>query len=52
MAVVFDEVTANVEPETRSVTEDKKAPVREEGEKKLHHLLCKLEQRQARLKAD
>ena len=52
MPVVFDEVTANVEPETRSVTEDKKAPASEENEMKLRHVLCKLEERQARLKAD
>ena len=52
MAVVFDEVTANVEPETRSVTEDKKAPAREESETKLRHFLWRLEERQARLKAD
>ena len=52
MPVVFDEVTANVEPETRSVTEDKKAPAREESETSFRHLLCKLEERQARLKAN
>jgi|RhiMetdeSRZDD1v2_1073273.scaffolds.fasta_scaffold597174_2 hypothetical protein len=53
MAVVFDEVTASVEPETRSVTEEKKGSAKEENEPlKLRHLLCKLEQRQARLKAD
>ena len=53
MAVVFDEVTGSIEPETRSVTQEaEKAPAAEENEMKLRHLLCKLEQREARLFAD
>jgi hypothetical protein len=53
MAVVFDEVTGSVEPETRSATEEtERAPTAEENEMKLRHLLCKLEQREERLRAD
>jgi hypothetical protein len=53
MPVVFDEVQANIEPETGSVTEDaRKSPPKEESETKLRHLLCKLEQRSSRLRAD
>ena len=54
MGVVFDEVSGSVEPETKSVIkETEKAPMAaEQSEIKLRHLLCKLEQREARLRAD
>jgi hypothetical protein len=53
MPVVFDEVQTSIEPETTSVKEDsKKVPTQEENETKLRHILCKVEQRAARLRAD
>jgi hypothetical protein len=53
VGVVFDEVTGSVEPESRSADEkSEKPPAAEEDEPKIRHLLCKLEQREARLRAD
>jgi hypothetical protein len=53
MGVVFDEVTTSIQPETRpAAKEGAKAPAPEESEMKIRHLLCKLEQREARLRAD
>ena len=54
MGVVFDNVTGSVEPEAGSVTEEeeKKPPATEEGEMKFRYLLCRLKEREARLRAD
>lgn len=54
MPVVFDEVTANVEPEKKSGSQEaqKASTPGEEGDVKVRHLLGKLEQREARLRAD
>jgi len=53
MGVVFDEVTTSIQPEaTPAAKEGEKAPAAEESEMKVRHLLCKLEQREARLRAD
>jgi len=53
MGVVFDEVTTSIEPEARPATkENVNPPAAEESEMKVRHLLCKLAQREARLRAD
>jgi hypothetical protein len=53
MGVVFDEVEGSVEPETRSMTEGAaEAPKPEEIEMQVRQLLCKLDQRKARLVAN